>query len=124
MKTRLQGLRKEAGFKSAKAFAARLEIPVGTYTDYEQGRRDFALERAWQFADVLGEALGRFVSLDELAGREWPRAPAYADPMQTELNRAFESLDNGRRKRLVEQAQDMELAKITGNLTSMNEEAV
>lgn len=99
-------------------------MSVNTYTAFEQGRHALSLEQAWQFADALGEALGRFVSLDELAGREWPRAPAYADPMQTELNRAYESLDDGRRKRLVEQAQDMELAKSTGSLSPMSEEAV
>jgi hypothetical protein len=44
--------------------------------------------------------------------------------MQTELNRAYESLDGGRRKRLVEQAQDMELAKSSGSLSPVGEEAV
>ena len=40
-------------------------MPVATYTDYEQGRRSFTLEKAWEFADALG------CSLDELAGRSW-----------------------------------------------------
>ncbi len=66
MRTRLQELRKAAGFKSAKAFADYMDISVGTYTDYEQGRRMFSLDKAWDFCDALG------CSLDELAGRQWP----------------------------------------------------
>lgn len=69
LKTKLQEVRKEAGFKSAREFAEKIGMSVGTYTDYEQGRRKFSLEAAWKFADELG------VSLDELAGREWPRPP-------------------------------------------------
>lgn len=64
MKTRLQEVRKKAGFKSARAFAEHIGMPVATYTDYEQGRRSFTLEKALEFADALG------CSLDELAGRE------------------------------------------------------
>ena len=64
MKTRLQEVRKKAGFKSARAFAEHIGMPVATYTDYEQGRRSFTLEKAWEFADALE------CSLDELAGRE------------------------------------------------------
>ena len=74
LKTKLQELRKKAGYKSARAFADEIHMSVGTYTDYEQGRRKFSLEVAWTFADKLR------VSLDELAGREWPRPPtAVAD---------------------------------------------
>lgn len=72
----IQPLRKKAGFRSAKAFAEHMGIPVSTYTDWEQGRRTPTLEMAWQLADALGEAMGRYVSIDELAGREWPRSPA------------------------------------------------
>ena len=64
MKTRLQEVRKKAGFKNARAFAEHIGMPVATYTDYEQGRRSFTLEKAWEFADALE------CSLDELAGRE------------------------------------------------------
>ena len=66
MKTNLQAMRKAAGFKSARAFAEHIGMNVSTYTDYEQGRRMFALEQAWEFADALG------CTLDELAGRTPP----------------------------------------------------
>ena len=72
MKIPLQKLRKEAGFRSAKAFAESLGVPAATYTDWEQGRRLPALDMLWQIADALGDAMGRHVSLDELAGRPWP----------------------------------------------------
>lgn len=65
MRTKLQALRKAAGYRSAKAFADHLGMSVGTYTNYEQGKRPMTLEQAWIFADELQ------VSLDELAGREW-----------------------------------------------------
>ena len=53
MKTQLQAMRKRAGFKSAKAFAEHIGMAVGTYTDYEQGRRMFTLEKACEFAREL-----------------------------------------------------------------------
>ena len=62
MKTQLQRIRKEKGFKSAKAFADSIGMNTHTYTDYEQGRRMFSLETAWEFADALE------CTLDELAG--------------------------------------------------------
>ena len=68
MKTRLQELRKKAGYKSAFAYADHLGIGRSSYTDYEQGRTPMPLEKAWMIADDLG------VSLDELVGRT-PPAP-------------------------------------------------
>lgn len=65
MKTKLQERRKAAGYRSAKEFAEKMGMSIGTYTDYEQGRRKFTLEKAWEFADVLG------CTLDELAGRNF-----------------------------------------------------
>lgn len=62
----LQRLRKDAGYKSAAAFAKKLGIKTGTYTSYEQGEAGFSIERAWDMADALQ------VTLDELVGREWP----------------------------------------------------
>ena len=63
MKTSLQAMRKKAGYRSARVFAEHIGMNVATYTDYEQGRHSFTLEKAWEFADLLG------CSLDELAGR-------------------------------------------------------
>ncbi len=65
----LQALRKEAGFKSARAFAEYLGMNTSTYTDYEQGRRACSLDRACEFADALG------CSLDALANQD-PIPPA------------------------------------------------
>lgn len=79
MKTQLQRIRKERGYKSAKAFADFMGMNVHTYTDYEQGRRTFTLESAWEFADALE------CTIDELAGREF-RAERYADQRQAVMN--------------------------------------
>lgn len=88
MKTRLQELRKKAGFQSAIAFAEHYGINAGTYTNYEQGKRNLTLEKAWEFADLLG------CSLDELAGRQWPPegASASADPGESSLVSAYREL--------------------------------
>lgn len=91
MKTRLQELRKKAGYKSAKAFAAECGIAIGTYTDYEQGRTKLTLERAWQIADVLD------ISLDELAGRDYQPESIYPDPRQAELNECWSIADDAQR---------------------------
>lgn len=72
MKTNLQELRRQAGFKSAEAFATHVGMSKRTYTNYEQGTTNLSLEKAWFFADALGEVLGRHVSLDEIAGRRPP----------------------------------------------------
>lgn len=66
MKPRLQELRREAGYRSAKAYAEHLGMNPSTYTEYEQGRVSMPIEKAWQIADDLG------VSLDELMGRTPP----------------------------------------------------
>lgn len=109
MKTNLQKLRKEAGYRSANEFADAFGINRGTYTNYEQGKRNLTLEQAWFFADIL------HVSLDELAGREFRPKVNYPDPRQAELNRCWESLDQERQDRLIGTAHDMEAAKRAGH---------
>lgn len=100
MKTQLQKIRKDRGFKSAKAFADSIGMSARTYTNYEQGVTSLTLEKAWEFADALE------CTLDELAGREWPR-PAFADPGQEALNAYFESMNSAGRGALVESARLM-----------------
>jgi transcriptional regulator with XRE-family HTH domain len=105
MKTNLQECRKNAGFKSAKAFADHIGMSVNTYTNYEQGRRPMTLEQAWEFADELD------CTLDELAGREWSaQSEAPPDPVRDELNALYSSCTPQRRQRLVEYARDAALA--------------
>ena len=65
MKTGLQEMRKRAGYKSARAFADTIGMPVRTYTNYEQGTSQLTIENAWRFADALG------CSLDDLVGRRY-----------------------------------------------------
>lgn len=106
MKTRLQELRKKAGFQSAVAFAEHYGINAGTYTNYEQGKRNLTLEKAWEFADLLG------CSLDELAGRQWPPegAAGSADPMREELVRCYDASTAENRHSLVVAARNAALA--------------
>lgn len=92
MKTQLQAMRKRAGYKSAKAFADSIGMNSATYTDYEQGRRAFTLEKAWEFADVLE------CSLDELAGRRWPPDDLTTmDPRRRTMIESYDALtDDGK----------------------------
>ena len=99
MKTNLQNMRKAAGYKSAAAFAESLELSVNTYTAYEQGRHSMTLETAWEFADALN------CTLDELAGREWPR-PVFDDPRQEAINQAYEASDEPARASILDGAQN------------------
>ena len=87
MKTQLQRIRKDRGFKSAKAFAEHIGMSKDTYTNYEQGARPITLELAWEFADVLG------CTLDELAGRDF-KADSYADPRQAVMNEDYAHLSD------------------------------
>lgn len=93
MRTQLQKVRKRAGFKSAKAFAEHMGLNPNTYTDYEQGRIDFTLEKAWEFADALN------CTLDELAGRESPPA-RIDDPLKRQVVDAYDSMTQAGRESL------------------------
>lgn len=64
MANTLQELRKEAGYRTAKEFAEAADIPVPTYTRYEQDPSKIPVERAWLIADKLG------CSIDAVVGRE------------------------------------------------------
>lgn len=64
MASSLQELRKMAGFKTAKEFAADMEIPLPTYSRYECSPDKIPLQAAWTLAD-------RFcVPIDVIVGRD------------------------------------------------------
>ena len=90
MRTNLQKLRKAAGYKSAKLYAAHMGINYNTYTDYEQGRITMSLETAWTIADDLG------CTLDELAGRKSPSATL--DERESAILRAYREMDADHRR--------------------------
>ena len=79
-KRTLQRLRREAGYRSAKEFAAELGIPASTYARYERQPETpecaIPMASAWAIADALG------VSIDLVVGRADIDAPDPA-PVQT-----------------------------------------
>ena len=85
--TKLQEMKHKVSFKSAHAFAESIPMNPVTYTQYAQGIRNFTLEKAWEFADLLG------CSLDELAGRQLPPegASTAAHIIREELVRYYDS---------------------------------
>lgn len=97
-KTPLLGLRKAAGYKTAKEFAAALGIPATTYSRYERASGSpsagIPLRVAWAMADRLG------CSIDAVVGRDEPDAPD-----QPDLNAAYRALSEGGRRRLSEYLQ-------------------
>lgn len=92
MKTKLQALRKAAGFGSSDAFADHLGMNRSTYKNYEQGTRKISLDNACFFADALD------CTLDELAGRTPPNVDAEA----AEFARRFEALPRPGRRAVID----------------------
>lgn len=84
----LQQLRREAGYHSAKDFAAVLNIPASTYSRYERAAKGphcgIPLAAAWAMADKLG------VSIDLLVGRRGiePPPPVTLDMRADKLSRS------------------------------------
>lgn len=87
----LQRARKDAGYKSAKAFAEHIGMNPGTYRNYEQGDRPFSYETAWDMADALD------VTLDELGGRDFPPKGYGATPDERALVDSYRRMDEGDR---------------------------
>lgn len=69
-KRTLQRLRREAGYRSAKEFAAALGIPSSTYARYERAGDGadcgIPLPAAWQIADALGCSIDLVVGRDDI----------------------------------------------------------
>lgn len=89
MASSLQALRKAAGYRSAKDFAARMDIPEATYARYEREPEKIPTANAWRLADELG------ATIDAVVGR---KAPEPQEPPQDEprpaddLRRAYDAL--------------------------------
>ena len=64
MTSALLNLRKQAGFKNAKDFAAAEGIAEATYARYESSPEKIPLKSAWQLADRFG------VPIDVIVGRQ------------------------------------------------------
>lgn len=82
MAKNIQDLRREAGYSSAKDFAAALGIPQSTYARYENQPEAIPLKQAWAIADFLG------CSIDIVVGRE----PVDVDAMRGEFQKYYDSL--------------------------------
>lgn len=88
MASALQALRKEAGYKTAKEFAAELDIPIATYGRYESNPRKIPLSSAWIIADKLD------CSIDCVVGRSKPDSKAKGESIQA----LYDSLSNENRE--------------------------
>lgn len=68
MNTRLQELRKKAGWKNADEFAKHLGIPPKTYRNYEQGIRKLNLDVASEICNALDCPLDDLVDKTQVGG--------------------------------------------------------
>lgn len=97
-KTSLADLRKAAGYRSSKEFAAVLGIPATTYSRYERTLADpdsgIPLRAAWAIADKL------HCSIDAVVGRE-----GADDTQGRDLNAAYRTLSDGGKERFDEYLQ-------------------
>jgi len=93
-KRTLQQLRREAGYRSAKDFAAHIGIPETTYARYERQpngpESGIPLKSAWLIADFLD------CSIDLVVGREDIDAHEQPAPVQA----FYDSLSEANRQRL------------------------
>ena len=75
-KRTLQPLRREAGYASAKEFAAVLNIPNSTYSRYERApegpNSGIPLPAAWAMADELGVSIDLVVGRDDIDAKRTP----------------------------------------------------
>lgn len=82
----LQDLRREAGYRNSKDFAAAIGVPASTYSRYEGQPDAIPIRQAWAIADFLG------CPIDAVVGREqggWARG---------EVQRFYDGIsDEGRR---------------------------
>lgn len=94
----LADLRREAGYRSSKDFAAALGIPATTYSRYERTLDDpdsgVPIRAAWSIADKLG------CSIDAVVGRTGGEGDGSRD-----LNAAYRALSEGGRARFDEYLQ-------------------
>ncbi len=87
MASALQDLRKSAGYKTSKEFAALMGIPPTTYSRYEGAPEKIPLKTAWALADKLG------CSIDLVVGRASLEAPeSGADDLRGPVQRLYDDL--------------------------------
>lgn len=113
-KTPLADLRKAAGYRSSKEFAAVLGIPATTYSRYERNLADpesgIPLRAAWAIADKLN------CSIDAVVGRSSDDEDAAANH---DLNMFYRSLSESGKTMLDEYVKfldfrDRVLAAVSG----------
>lgn len=96
----LADLRREAGYRSSKDFAAALGIPATTYSRYERTLADpesgVPIRAAWSIADKLG------CSIDQVVGRA---GGDEGGDGSRDLNAAYRALSEGGRARFDEYLQ-------------------
>lgn len=101
MKTQLQKLRKEAGYKTQEEFAEAFGVPYRRYASWERGEVDMSLFTAYQLTEFIG------CTLEELVGRPAP-IPQYNDQRQNALNACYENMNDDGKQTLVKVARSLE----------------
>ena len=104
MNLQLKRLRKQAGFKTQGDLAAALGIPERRYASWERGEVAMSLEQAIMVCELLG------CTLDELAGRDWPKSTAKEakeDTQRSSLDQFYSSMNDAGRAMLFNLAKSL-----------------
>lgn len=104
MNLQLKRLRKQAGFKTQGDLAAALGIPERRYASWERGEVAMSLEQAIMVSEVLG------CTLDELAGRDWPKSEVKKpkeDKQRNNLDQCYSSMNDAGRSMLLSIAKSL-----------------
>lgn len=80
--------------------AEKIDVTLRVVSSWEREETQMPLADAARIADVFG------CTLDELAGREWPR-PSYADPRQAVLNAHYETFNDEARSDVLKMVERM-----------------
>ncbi len=95
-KCTLQRLRREAGYATAKDFAAEVGVPASTYSRYERAPEGpdcgIPLPSAWAMADALGcsiDVLVGRVGIDERPETTWDERLGALNVMDREIVTSF-----------------------------------
>ena len=109
MRIRLKELRKQHGL-SQQEMADRLGVKTARYGSWERGERMLNAAQLVDCARILD------CSCDEILGMEIQTE--FSDPREAQLHRIWRGLDRERQDRLLGDAQDMELAKKSRDLSA------
>lgn len=112
MKTRLQEIRRAAGYKSANDFAEAHGLNSGTYTAHEQGKRELSLSKTWEYSQILHCSVSDFIPREKDSrmahvADDFNKAVGIAREQVSEIQALYDSMDDAARFALITVARSL-----------------